>query len=213
MHWLATWPARWAQHHISAGLPSPVEAGPYPAGFVIRLAPFCAATVEHFKFLERPSNQAIPDGLGFEPPRDYERQVPDGRLSSGPRDYATVGQLYETFEQPLQATAAALGEQQLFVGNPALQVDATLAPLPGVAPVTNLASALVVIRTIVTQGEGSHQREVTPAMNFANDVVLGGAQMSTQLRARPQCSPQIVMKHPGRRLERRTPSRRQAQHT
>ncbi|MBL8330900.1 MAG: hypothetical protein JNJ71_18825 [Rubrivivax sp.] len=71
----------------------PVDAGPYPAGFVIRLAPFCAATVEHFKFLERPGHEAIHDGPGFEPARSYRRQGPEGRLSPGPRDYATVGEL------------------------------------------------------------------------------------------------------------------------
>jgi len=133
----------------------PVDAGPYPAGFVIRLAPFCAATVEHFKFLERPGHEALHDGPGFEPARRYRRQVPEGRLSPGPRDYGTVGELYETLAQSLQACAAELGEQQLFIGDPALQLDATLAPLPGVAPVTDLASALAAIQTIVTQGEGA----------------------------------------------------------
>ena len=39
--------------------PFPVDAGPYPAGFVIRLAPFCAATIEHFKFLERPGSEEL----------------------------------------------------------------------------------------------------------------------------------------------------------
>jgi len=133
----------------------PVEAGPYPAGFVIRLAPFCAATVEHFKFLERPGHEAIADGPGFEPSRRYERQVPEGRLSPGPRDYTTVGELYETLAQSLRASAEALGETALFVGDPALQLDATLAPLPGVTAVKDLASALAAIRTIVTQGEGA----------------------------------------------------------
>lgn len=133
----------------------PVEAGPYPAGFVIRLAPFCAATVEHFKFLERPSHEAIADGTGFEATRGYQRQVPEGRLSPGPRDYDTVGALYETLARSLEASAAAQGEAALFVGDPALQLDATLAPLPGVAPVKDLASALAAIRTIVTQGEGA----------------------------------------------------------
>jgi CDGSH-type Zn-finger protein/uncharacterized Fe-S cluster protein YjdI len=133
----------------------PVDSGPYPAGFVIRLAPFCAATIEHFKFLERPGHEAIADGPGFERAREYKRQVPPGRLSPGPRDYSTVGELYETLAQSLQACAAAVGEPALFTGNPALQLDATLAPLPGVAPVTDLASALSAIQTIVTQGEGA----------------------------------------------------------
>lgn len=133
----------------------PVEAGPYPDGFVIRLAPFCAATIEHFKFLERPGHEALQDAAGFEPQRRYQRVVPAGRLSPGPRDYTTVGELYQTLEQALTQLAAAEGEATLFVGDPALQVDASLAPLPGVSPVTDLASALAAITTIVTQGEGA----------------------------------------------------------
>jgi CDGSH-type Zn-finger protein/uncharacterized Fe-S cluster protein YjdI len=133
----------------------PVEAGPYPAGFVIRLQPFSAATIEHFKFLERPSHEAIHDGAGFEPQRRYRRQVPEGRLSPGPRDYATVGELYDTLAHSLQAHAERHGEAALFVGDPRLQLDASLAPLHGVAPVTDLASALAAIHTIVTQGEGA----------------------------------------------------------
>ena len=133
----------------------PVESGPYPAGFVIRLQPFSAATIEHFKFLERPSHEALHDGAGFEPQRSYRRHVPEGRLSPGPRDYATVGELYETLAQSLQAHADRHGDAALFVGDPRLQLDAGLAPLPGVAPVTDLASALAAIHTIVTQGEGA----------------------------------------------------------
>jgi CDGSH-type Zn-finger protein/uncharacterized Fe-S cluster protein YjdI len=133
----------------------PVEAGPYPDGFVIRLAPFCAATIEHFKFLERPGHEELHDAAGFEPQRRYERVVPAGRLSPGPRDYTTVGELYQTLEQALTELAGTAGEAALFVGDPALQVDASLAPLPGVSAVTDLASALAAITTIVTQGEGA----------------------------------------------------------
>ena len=133
----------------------PVDAGPYPEGFVIRLAPFCAATIEHFKFLERPGHEALHDAAGFEPQRRYQRAVPAGRLSPGPRDYTTVGELYQTLAQALTELARSQGESALFVGDPRLQVDASLAPLPGVASVTDLASALAAITTIVTQGEGA----------------------------------------------------------
>ncbi|HSW03329.1 ferritin-like domain-containing protein [Aquabacterium sp.] len=135
--------------------PFPVDAGPYPAGFVIRLQPFSAATVEHFKFLERPSGEALTDAAGFTPQRHYRRAVPEGRLSPGPRDYETVGELYQVLAQSLDACAAAMGEAALFTGDPACQVDATLAPLNGVIAVTDLASAQQAISTIVTQGEGA----------------------------------------------------------
>ena len=138
----------------------PVDAGPCPAGFVIRLQPFSAATIEHFKFLERPLHQRLSDAAGFVPQREYRRAVPEGRLSPGPRDYDTVGELYEVLVQSLEACVAAFGEAALFVGDPALQVDATLAPLPGVVAVTDLASARQAIHTIVTQGEGAGSKEI-----------------------------------------------------
>ena len=137
----------------------PVDSGPYPAGFVIRLAPFCAATIEHFKFLERPQAAALTDGQGFEQSATYHRAVPEGRLSPGPRDYSTVGELYDVLAESLKAMSAAFGEASLFIGDPALQLDSALTPLPGVAPVTDLASALVAISTIVTQGEGAGEEE------------------------------------------------------
>ncbi len=140
--------------------PFPVDAGPYPAGFVIRLQPFSAATIEHFKFLERPAGKDLADASGFTPQRQYRRAVPAGRLSPGPRDYDTVGELYEVLAQSLTRCAAVMGEGQLFRGDPAQQVDATLVPLPGVVAVTDLRSALQAIQTIVTQGEGAGDEEV-----------------------------------------------------
>jgi CDGSH-type Zn-finger protein/uncharacterized Fe-S cluster protein YjdI len=135
--------------------PLPVNSGPYPAGFVIRLGPFCAATVEHFKYLERPGGAQLADGSGFVPEQLYQRKVPAERLSPGPRDYQTVGELYEMLAQSLQACVNELGEAALFVGDPRLQVDASLAPLPGVCAITDLASAQRALHTIVSQGEGA----------------------------------------------------------
>ena len=136
--------------------PFPVDAGPYPAGFVIRLQPFSAETIEHFKFLERPQHaRSLTDAEAFAPQGDYRRVVPEGRLSPGPRDYATVGELYEVLSSSLAACAAALGEPALFTGEPARQVDASLAPLTGVIAVVDLATAQQAIATIVTQGEGA----------------------------------------------------------
>lgn len=135
--------------------PFPVDAGPYPAGFVIRLQPFSAATIAHFQYLEQPAGRHLADAEGFAPGSQYRRKVPAERLSPGPRDYDTVGELYAVLAQSLDACAAALGEDRLFCGDPALQVDAGLAPLRGVSTVTDLASAQAAIDTIVTQGEGA----------------------------------------------------------
>jgi CDGSH-type Zn-finger protein/uncharacterized Fe-S cluster protein YjdI len=130
----------------------PIEAGPYPAGFVIRLQPFNAATVAHFQFLERPGDVQLPDGEGFVSTRHYRRRTPAGRLSPGAADYDTVGELYASLLRGLQAGAAAQGEAALFIGDPARQVGPAQVALPGLQPVTGLASA---IHTIVTQGEGA----------------------------------------------------------
>ena len=48
-----------------------------------------------------------------------------------------------------------MGEAALFTGDPARQVDASLAPLAGVIAVVDLATARQAISTIVTQGEGA----------------------------------------------------------
>ncbi len=135
--------------------PFPIERGPYPADFVIRLAPFSQATIEHFQYLERPHDSTLRDGEGFVPAEAYARSVPAWRLSPGARDYATVGDLYTALRSGIEAFASAHGEAALFVGNPALQVDAAMAPLPGVRAVTDLETALLALDTIVTQGEGA----------------------------------------------------------
>jgi uncharacterized Fe-S cluster protein YjdI len=77
------------------------------------------------------------------------------RLSPLARDYETVGDLYGMLVDGLRAFVAEKGESTLFVGDPAMQVDATLAPLPGVCRVVDLASAEQAVQTIVAQGEGA----------------------------------------------------------
>ncbi|MET3106478.1 CDGSH-type Zn-finger protein/uncharacterized Fe-S cluster protein YjdI [Oxalobacteraceae bacterium GrIS 2.11] len=166
----------------------PIDSGPYPAGFVIRLGPFCQETIEHFKFLERPAtaHETLPDGAGFEPQRQYRRVVPKGRLSPGPRDYNTVGELYETLSEALAVFARKYGEAALFIGDPALQVDATLAPLPGVIAVHDLASAQQAIRTIVTQGEGAGSEHLDS--HFCRFTRVGD-ELADLLKADPTFSP------------------------
>ncbi len=166
--------------------PFPVDAGPYPAGFVIRLQPFSAATIEHFMFLERPSDQQLSDAEGFEPQKNYRRSVPAGRLSPGPRDYETVGELYDVLAQSLQALVASEGESAVFCGDPGFQVDAALAPLPGIVPVTDLASALHAIEIIVTQGEGAGGEELESHFSRFTRI---GEELATLTAADPHFEP------------------------
>ena len=133
----------------------PIESGPYPADFVIRLQPFSQATVAHFKYLERPLSVQIHDASGFAPARTYHRDSAQDRLSPGARDYTTVGELYASLRRGMDAFAAAHGEDALFLGDPALQIDAALTPLPGVCAIHTLADAHRALDTIVTQGEGA----------------------------------------------------------
>ena len=132
----------------------PVAPGYHPSGVVVSLAPFDAATIDHFVYLERPEGTDVPDGAGFDPPPPYERAIRADRLVPSSQDYLTVGHLYRGIRSGLVHLAERLGEARLFVGDPEAQVSAEMA-LPGLVRVTDLASALRAVDTIVEQGEGS----------------------------------------------------------
>lgn len=166
--------------------PYPVDAGPYPAGFVIRLQPFSQATVEHFKFLERPQSKELEPASGFEPTAVYQRNAPLQRLSPGARDYATVGELYESLRAGLASWVQREGEAAVFVGDPALQVDAQLAPLRGLRSVQGWADAQAALDTIVTQGEGAGDE--APDSHFSRFARMAD-ELADQVRADPGFCP------------------------
>jgi Ferritin-like len=133
----------------------PVAPGYHPAGIVVSLAPFDLPTMNHFVFLERPEGVEVPDGHGFDAPGAYVRSALTDRLVPSAQDYATVGHLYRGIRAGLVALAGRLGPDRLFVGSPDAQVGPDLAPLDALVAVTDLASALRAVDTIVEQGEGS----------------------------------------------------------
>jgi CDGSH-type Zn-finger protein/uncharacterized Fe-S cluster protein YjdI len=133
----------------------PIAAGYHPSGIVVRLAPFNADTLDHFIFLERPDGIDIPDGVGFEPPVQYERGHVPGRIMPSAQDYETVGQLYAAIAQGLTSLAGRDGESALFVGDPARQIGPDVLKLNGLARVACLKTALEAIKAIVLEGEGS----------------------------------------------------------
>ncbi len=141
----------------------PIPPGGLPADMQVRLAPFDRDTLQHLIWLERPDGVDEPMGEGFRPLLRYAR----GLASDGPRlmphavDYPTVGALYAQIEADLDALAARLGEDGLFIGARAGQVDATLVNMPGVTSVACLASAHAAIRAIVEQGEGARIGDAT----------------------------------------------------
>ena len=134
----------------------PIGAGYHPSGVIVQLTPFDRATLDHFIYLERPEGIALADGAGFAPPApDYKRETPGERLMPSAQDYLTVGHLYRSIRAALAELSGRLGEAALFCGDPALQVGPNLAALKGLCAITDLASALAALDTIVEQGEGS----------------------------------------------------------
>jgi CDGSH-type Zn-finger protein/uncharacterized Fe-S cluster protein YjdI len=133
----------------------PVQPGYHPSAIVVALAPFDRATLEHFLFLERPEGVDVPDGAGFASATPYQRRQSSGRLVPSAQDYETVGHLYRGIRSGLEAMTARWGEAKVFCGDPRLQVGDDVFSLAGMSTVTDLASALRALDTIVTQGEGS----------------------------------------------------------
>jgi len=133
----------------------PVAPGYHPSGVVVALAPFDGAVLDHFIYLERPEGVDIPDGAGFEHSYSYERGTRSDRLMPNAQDYSTVGHLYRGIRLGLIALSERYGERGLFVGNPLRQIGPDTISLPGLCRVSDLASGLAAIDTIVRQGEGA----------------------------------------------------------
>lgn len=85
----------------------------------------------------------------------YEREQAHLGLMPSVQNYATIGHLYEAIRSNLIALDRELGEEGLFLGNPASQVGRSAIDLEGVEPITGLAGAQRAIDIIVEQGEGS----------------------------------------------------------
>ena len=132
----------------------PLDPGILPASIVVKLAPFSRPVVQHFVFLERPASSGEPEGEGFEPELQFRRSTNRERITPMAMDYETVGVFYERLEDALRTFHEAHGGEA-FVGDPALQLSQAEMPLPGVAPVKCLPTALAALDAIVAQGEGA----------------------------------------------------------
>ena len=133
----------------------PAKAGYFPSGFVIELAPFSLATLDHFIFLERPEDQEVKQPPEFHPQHEYTRATPQGRLMDYTGDYRTVGQLYHSIEEGIEGLSEIMGEKNLFCGSVSLQIAPPELELEGLILIHDTASALAAIKTIVEQGEGA----------------------------------------------------------
>ncbi|MEP7126818.1 MAG: ferritin-like domain-containing protein [Byssovorax sp.] len=138
----------------------PLEAGILPAGVVVRLAPFSAASLQHFIHLERPETSAEPEGEGFNPEFLFTRGMAVARLTPMALDYETVGTFYATLGENLRAFVAHHGEKAAFCGDPALQLGPDEVALLAARPVVCLKTALAAFTAIVEQGEGAPEHSV-----------------------------------------------------
>ena len=137
----------------------PAAPGLYPADLVIELAPFDLSTIEHFIYLERPESHEVADGASFPHSMRYVRNAPVGRLMPHASDYVTVGSLYRSLREAIETLCDKNGEVNFFTGDVARQIGPLDSPLPGLSLVTDRASAIKAIDTIVIQGEGAQSEE------------------------------------------------------
>ncbi|HYF21240.1 MAG TPA: ferritin-like protein [Ramlibacter sp.] len=134
----------------------PVAPGYHPAGVLIALVPFSLETLEHFIFLERPEEVALPDRAPFQQDMGAERPEPAFRpLMPRAPGYATIGGFYARLRTDFAAAAAELGEERLFSGPEGHQLTAQELRSADLVVVRSLEDARRAIDFVVEQGEGS----------------------------------------------------------
>ncbi len=133
----------------------PQEAKYFPPGVQVALIPFGERALQHFLYLERPEGMSREDAEGFEavgvpnPPMRLDDIAPEAQ------NFATVGHLYRGIEQGIRHMVEKYGEDRVFIGPPQAQMTQQYFGWPELIPVTDLASAVKAIETIVEQGEGA----------------------------------------------------------
>jgi CDGSH-type Zn-finger protein/uncharacterized Fe-S cluster protein YjdI len=133
----------------------PLDPGGLPANVIVRLAPFSDEVLQHFIYLERPTNSAEPDGAGFDADFKFKRGDMRPRVTPMPIDYDTVGQFYETLSKNVKDFVARVGEKEAFCGDRNLQLSRKEIDFQGCDPVICSITALKAFDAIVSQGEGA----------------------------------------------------------
>ncbi|MGJ9420641.1 ferritin-like domain-containing protein, partial [Massilia sp. CMS3.1] len=91
----------------------PATAGQFPADIAVALLPFDSATLDHFIYVERPSEAVDRDGRTIDKPvysRDSDRT---DLVTDMPNDYLTVGELYQAIVDSIGSLSADLGDAGL----------------------------------------------------------------------------------------------------
>ena len=134
----------------------PQKAKYFPPGVQMALLPFGSSTLQHFLYLERPEGMEQQDAPEFQVLAIPKPDLPlTDELVPQTQDFATVGHLYRGIEQGFRHLVEKYGEKQVFIGPPRAQATQEYFSWPELLPVTDLASAVQAIETIVEQGEGS----------------------------------------------------------
>jgi len=133
----------------------PLDPGGLPANVIVRLAPFSEEVLQHFIYLERPTNSVEPDGAGFEADFKFTRGDSRPRVTPMPIDYDTVGAFYETLKRNVGNFVARMGEKEAFCGDRNLQLSRKEIDFQGCDPVICSITALRAFDAIVSQGEGA----------------------------------------------------------
>jgi hypothetical protein len=135
----------------------PQRSGYYPPGVQLALLPFGHDALQHFLYLERPEGMDLEDAHEFDVLAIPKPAISldDAQVVPQTQDFATVGHLYRGIEQGFRYLVDKYGEQRVFVGPPRAQATQKYFAWPELEPVTDLASAVTAIETIVEQGEGA----------------------------------------------------------
>lgn len=133
----------------------PQYARYFPPHVQLALLPFGEQALRHFLYLERPEGMVLDDATGFQVTAAALPAVADDEVVPEAQDFATVGHLYRGIEQGLRQLVERYGERRLFIGPARLQASTPYFGWPELITVTDLASAITAIETIVEEGEGA----------------------------------------------------------
>lgn len=129
----------------------------FPSTVQLALLPFGEDALQHFLYLERPEGMDLQDAPEFAILTKFEPSIAldDDQIVPEPQQFATVGHLYRGIEQGFRYLVDKYGEERVFVGPSRAQATQQYFSWPELVSVTDLASAVQAIETIVEQGEGA----------------------------------------------------------
>ena len=139
-------------HLVRPNMPHPARH--YPPGVTVALLPFGEDALRHFMFLERPEGMALEDAEVIEAARHAVPLLDPDAIAPVLQPFATVGHLYRSIEEGLRHLVDKWGERRVFVGPLRAQASPDHFRWPQLVQVSDLASAVRAVETIVEQGEG-----------------------------------------------------------